>query len=171
MKKDYKKTYNYDIVFMERCDKMKKGLILACCALFLVTGCGGKEKTTECTYSSEKSGIKIEGTYEIKSTGDYVDLVKQNEVYTAPDEATANQLKTNVETLNSSYKDLKGYKYSANVEGTKLTYSVEVNFEEMDMDEYVKINPQLKDQLVKNKIRLIDLVATYEAQKATCKEK
>ena len=68
------------------------------------------------------------------------------------------------------HKKIKYYDYDIKATKDTLTSKVTINYEKIDMDKFVEINPEGAAFFVKdNKISLEKLVEYYEMIGATCK--
>ncbi|MCI9234050.1 MAG: YehR family protein [Bacilli bacterium] len=152
---------------------MKKmlSILLLCVCIGIVSGCGSKKRTIECTVTQTLSNYKLNATYKIYATGDVVDKVETLEVIDSSNEAVLKEFES---TLNTQYgnnnKQYGGYDYKIGIEGSKLESKVTIDYSKVDMKKMVSDNSAMKN-FVNNKNRLTVKGATalYEALGATCK--
>lgn len=151
---------------------MKK-YILICCSILLLTACSEPSitKQTECTINNEVDGIKVDGTYVLTYTDEYIDTVKFTEKYTVSEEYL---IPTVEETFDALYKDLgelKYYYYNRKTEGLSVTSTVSIDYNRINIQELTKLNADLKKIIKDDKIEAKLLIESYESSGATCKEK
>lgn len=129
-------------------------------------------ETMFCTLSKTNfmSWTSLESTYKINYNGEYVNSVDTVEIVNSDDEQVIEYYKDAVEELYKPYKNLKYYDYDIKATKDTLTSKVTINYEKIDMDKFVEINPEGAAFFVKdNKISLEKLVEYYEMIGATCK--
>ena len=142
-------------------------------SLFL-TGCGGSEeqKTMTCTVETKDTtnNYVINGTYKVYYTGKLVDKVVTEEIVTTDDTETLSLFE---ETLNDTYEELnntyKGYTYTVTKNDNKVTANVTIDYDKMNLDQFVADNPSMKAYVKDNKLLLSGLKTSYESTGATCK--
>lgn len=129
-------------------------------------------ETMFCTLSKTNfmSWTSLESTYKINYNGEYVNSVDTVEIVNSDDEQIIEYYKDAVEEIYKPYKNLKYYDYDIKATKDTLTSKVTINYEKIDMDKFVEINPEGAAFFVKdNKISLEKLVEYYEMIGATCK--
>lgn len=146
---------------------MKKGWIACLSIVLLLTGCGGKEKTTVCKSSSESEYKEVTT---IDSKGDEINTVVLETTF---DMEKMNMSKEYVEgefkKNAKKYNDIKGVKYKYKFDGNNAIQTHTMKFSEDNMDALLKaglINSSEKD------IDFISLESTIkgiEKQGRTCK--
>lgn len=111
----------------------KKGLKVITAALllvFIVCGCSAKEQTK--TMKLEQNNITIEMVFEAK--GDIIHTIKQTTEMPLEglDEATIDQLKQNIESMETTYAQYEGVDYVSEVgdESFKETITIDTSSEE-----------------------------------------
>lgn len=150
---------------------MKKHILFILILLFL-TGCQNKTGTINCTLSSndEVNGYKLDSEYKINYIDDYVNSVEIIEIFTSNSKDIVDTFET---TLNKSYEAMSktygGYTYSVIKEGNKLTSKVNINYNEVDIEKYIKDENVLKTYVKAGKILIEGIKETYENMGATCK--
>lgn len=150
---------------------MKKVILLGLAILLCLTGCGNKEESLKCTLSSKDvvNGYSIESTYNINAKNDLVESVDTVEEVTSDSKEV---LKTFETQLNDTYKKMNetygGYEYSISIDGDKLTSKVTIDYNKMNIDQFIKDQPTLKSYVEKGKLKLDGIKSMYEALGATC---
>lgn len=151
---------------------MRKFALLIPVLLLCLTGCGAKTGTINCTLSSNNvvNGYKIESEYKINYKGDTVESVETLEVVTS----SSNQLLDYFETsLNESYSKMNdnygGYDYSVTKEEGKVSSKVKIDYNKMNIEQFVKDQPALKSYVSGNKLLTDGVKSLYESMGATCK--
>lgn len=138
--------------------------------LLCVTGCGKEEKLT-CTLSSKDvaNGYSVESTYNVNAKGGYVESVDTIEEVTSESKETLNAFETQ---LNSTYSKMNetygGYDINISINGNKLTSKVTINYNKMNMDQFVADQPALKSYVENGKLKLEGVKTMYESLGATC---
>lgn len=149
---------------------MKKVILLVPVILLCLTGCG-KEESLKCTLSSKDAinGYSIESTYNIKAKNDLVESVDTIEEVTSDSEEILEAFETQ---LNDSYSKMNetygGYEYSISIDGDKLTSKVTIDYNKMNIDQFIEDQPTLKSYAKKGKLKLDGVKSMYEALGATC---
>ncbi len=135
--------------------KKVKYLVIAILALFVVTGCGSKEKTLECTSNSEQNSI-VDMNRAIKVTFNDQDKVK------------GVKLSIDVKLLDDSYKSVWGELVSGIESEYKATSKTGIKLTTKNDDKKYKYNLTLDIDLEKAskedlaEYGLSDLVGTEE---------
>ena len=152
---------------------MKKMLsvLLLCVCIGVVSGCGAKKRTIECTVTQNLSNYKLNATYKIYATGDVVDKV---ETIVVVDSSSNAVLKEFESTLNTQYgnndKRYGGYDYKVTIDGSKLESKVTIDYSKVDMEKMISDNSAMKSFVnKKNRITVKGATSLYEAMGATCK--
>lgn len=152
---------------------MKKMLsvLLLCVCVGIVSGCGAKKRTIECTVTQTLSDYKLNATYKIYATGEVVDKVETVEVVDSSDDSILKEFES---TLNTQYGNNNtrygGYDYKVTIDGTKLESKVTIDYSKVDMDKMVGDNSTMKNFVnSKNRLTVNGATSLYEAMGATCK--
>ena len=144
-------------------------------AIILISGCSGKDKefvkNCSLTASDVTSGYKLETKYKIYGKGKVVDKVNILETVITDDESTIDYFE---EYLKESYKKLNdtysGYTNKITKEDGKIISDTTVDYNKMDIEQYVKDNSAMKNFVNSdNKISVDGIINIYEALGATCK--
>lgn len=151
--------------------KMLSVVLLLCVSVGIVSGCGAKKRTVECTTTQTLSDYKLNATYKIYATGDVVDKVETIEVVDSSNESVLKEFES---TLNAQYgnndKRYGGYDYKVTIDGSKLESKVTIDYSKVDMDKMVSDNSAMKSFLnKKNRLTVEGATSIYEAMGATCK--
>ena len=160
---------------------MKKGLFLLS-LLFLLTGCGEetkedviqevpKQATVHCELSSRDviNGYETTAEYTIYYTGDYVDKVDTVETIISDSTEILDTMEAYINTTYDSMNDAYGgYTYEVKKEDGKVISNVEIDYTEMDLDQYVTDQPLMANYVKDGKFLLDGIVEIYEDTGATC---
>lgn len=160
---------------------MKKGLFLLS-LLFLLTGCGEetkedviqevpKQATVHCELSSRDviNGYETTAEYTIYYTGDYVDKVDTVETIISDSTEILDTMEAYINTTYDSMNNAYGeYTYEVKKEDGKVISNVEIDYTEMDLDQYVTDQPLMANYVKDGKFLLDGIVEIYEDTGATC---
>ena len=140
--------------------------------LFLLTGCGEVEQQVKhCEMSTKDvvSGYELQSDYTIYYTGDYVDKVETVETVTSDSSEILDYmeeyLSTTYDSMNNAYG---GYVYDVTKEDNKIVSKVEINYNKMDLEQFVTDQPALKNYVKDGKMLLDGVVSIYESNGSTC---
>lgn len=143
--------------------------------VLLLTGCSSDEKTTTICKGNIDELTTTNVT--IESEGDKVSLMKHHLVYdlsgmVTDDLPIDSYWLPAIKSLNPDYSELKGGKAKYTVDGEKIYYDVEIDYNKADLDELkdAKLITTNKD----GKVVFISLEETIKEQEKgglTCKEK
>lgn len=125
--------------------------------------------TLVCTLNkSDSDWINIKGIYTVIYSGKYVNLIDTVETVNSDSEEWIEYYKSMLEEAYEPYKNLKYYDY--NIETTKntLTSKVIINYEKIDINEFLEINPNIT-YIENGKVSLGKIRSYYELIGATCK--
>lgn len=155
---------------MKRCLKFLSLMIV----VVFISGCGNdKEVTKTCTLTStdKAKNLKLETEYKVYGKGKTADKVVTTEIITTDDEDTLNYYKEYLEkTYSAANKAYGGYTINVTKEDNKVVSETTIDYNKMNLKDFVKDNSIMKNYVDKNNKMLIDgLVSTYEALGATCK--
>lgn len=148
---------------------MKKYLILVLC-LFLLTGCGKKEKIIDCSFNSEVNDIKIVSTYSIFYDDKYVTKIKTNEKMEFSDSNLISKYKKTLESKYSLYKDVKYYNYSIKTDKNTLISTTDINYKKIDIDKLIKIDSDNSSLIKNGKVLVSDVLDVYSQLGIVCKK-
>jgi len=150
---------------------MKKVLLIIA-VLFLVAGCGAKEKTLTCELSSNDvvNGYSVISTYKVYYTGKEVDKVSTIEEVTSDLETVLDYFEELTDdTYSKMNENYGGYTYDIDRDTNKVTTTVDIDYNKLDMDAFVKDQPTLEPFVTKNgKLKIEGLKQTYESMGAKC---
>lgn len=150
---------------------MKKFIFILPVFLICLTGCGDETGSIECTLSTNDviNGYQLNSTYKINYKGDFAESVETTEIVTSDSTDTLdyfeNYLNTTYQTFDDTYG---GYTYKVTKEDGKVTSDVTIDYNEMDIEQYVEDQPSLKTYVEDNKILKDGLISIYEDMGATC---
>lgn len=154
---------------------MKKILFcLAFLSLFVITGCNKeyKEVVTTCTLTSNNtaSNYKLESTYEIYSKNDEVFKAVTEEVVTSSSTTILDYFEDYLsETYKKANDTYGGYTYDISNKDGKVISKTTINYDEMDLDQYVEDNTVIKQYLNKNgKLTVEGMKKIYTSLGAEC---
>lgn len=150
---------------------MKKFIFILPVFLICLTGCGTETGSIECILSTDDviNGYQLNSTYKINYKGDFAESVETTEIVTSDSTDTLdyfeNYLNTTYQTFDDTYG---GYTYKVTKEDGKVTSDVTIDYNEMDIEQYVEDQPSLKTYVEDNKILKDGLISIYEDMGATC---
>lgn len=150
---------------------MKKSLILLPVSILLLTGCGEKKGTIHCTLTTtdKLNGYTVNADYNIHYKGDYVEYVENTETVTSDNEETLASFESQFNVLyNGMNENYGGYTYSIKKDTGKLTSTVKIDYDKMDLDKLVKDQPTMKNYVKNKKMSKEGIENTYKALGATC---
>ena len=157
---------------MKKCIKIFLVLLLS----IVLVGCGAKNEKVvkKCTLSMDQTanGYKLDSTYTIYATDDSVTSVETEEIVTSDNESIRQYFET---TLNETYKTANetygGYTYNVKNENNKVTSTVTIDYNKMNLNQFVKDNAAMKNYVnKKNKLTLDGVKKIYEDLGATCEQ-
>lgn len=154
---------------------MKKGILVACLSLVVLTltGCGDDTvKTMKCSRTMDQNGIKADFQYEVTYKGNDVITVKTVEkMETSEENAKAlEEAKKQVETMYADYNKLDHYSNEVKVEGNVLTSTTEIDYSKVDTEAMIKLDSANGSIIKDGKINVDDLKSMYESTGATCEK-
>lgn len=143
-------------------------------AIVLISGCSNnKEYVKTCTLTSNDptTGYKLESEYKVYAKGDVAEKVVTVETVSSDDQDSLDYFeeyfKSTYESINEVYG---GYDNKVTNKDGKVTSETTVDYNKMNLDQYVKDNSAMKSYVNKDNKLLVDgLIKTYEALGATCK--
>ena len=148
------------------------GSIVLLFVLVLVVMILFSSKTTICTIKSDqsKSGYVLDTKYVIKSKKGIVSSVKITEVVTSND---AKKLSNFEKNFNDQYKynskNYGGYTYKVVNGNGKVVSNVTIDYNEFNMEKFVKNNVAMKEYIEDGKLTLDGAKNLYESTGAKCK--
>ena len=152
---------------------MKRKVIISLMfiCLLVVTGCNNnKEKVLKCTLDQDLGGgTKYISTYEVTSKGNTVKRVETVEKIISDSQTELEMYKEQVENTYGVYGNIDHFTWNVKINGDTLTSLADINYEKIDLDEYLKINPAIKSIVKDGKVQADKIRVLYEAMGATCK--
>jgi len=160
---------------------MKKTFIILTilATTFFLTACGTEEKKEDnkseikemvCTLSADvDENTSMESTYKVKYQDDKVLSVDSTEKITSSNKEILETYKTTVDSMYSSFDNIKGYNYETKIEGDSFISTVKANYEVIDLDKFIEKDESTKLLMKDGHISLEVLKSSYEALTATCK--
>ena len=147
---------------------MKK-FIFVLSMFFIFTGCGSKSVMT-CSYKSTENNAKMDLSYTVKYKGENVISVKSVEKVESDDSDIIHDYKIMVEDMYAPYSDLSNYTYNVVVEGNTLTSTTIINYDKINLDDMIMIDPNIQQLIKGNKINIDLMKISYENLGLTCKK-
>lgn len=143
-------------------------------AIVLISGCGSKKefvKTCTLTSNDPTTGYKLESEYKIYGEGDVANKVVTVETVSTDDQDSLDYFEEYFKSTYASINEVYGgYDNKVTNKDGKVTSETTVDYNKMDLEQYVKDNSAMKNYVNKDNKMLVDgLVKTYEALGATCK--
>lgn len=159
---------------------MKKNFMLmmiGVISLVCVVGCGSKNKTLECSKTTDdSSGFKIEETYSYSFVSDSVETFEVTTVSSPTKDELKEFLSIFSTNIDDNFKDLKdkeGIEYSSEIKDDKHVLNIKINYSEIDLDEFDDVSDEFSDIVNKKdkKISLNETKKEMEQDDYTCKVK
>lgn len=150
---------------------MKKLVLFVPIILLSLTGCGVETGTINCTLNSNDvvNGYKLDSEYKINYTGEYVDSVETLEVVTSDSEDILDTFETTIsDTYKATSEAYGGYTYEVTREDGKVSSKVTIDYNEMDIEQFVEDQPTLESFVENGKMLVEGVKAIYESSGATC---
>jgi hypothetical protein len=158
---------------------MKKMIYVLPILMLCLTGCNKANtentktdnKSITCTYSSKDvvNNYQTESQYVINYSGSDVESVNTTETVTSDSEEVLDYIESSLnqtyEATNSAYG---GYTYEVTNEDGKVTSIVTIDYNEMDLEQFVTDQPTLKNYVKNGKMQVSGIKALYESLGATC---
>ena len=154
---------------------MKKYLFLIPIIVLVITGCslgGGKEGKLTCNMTSKDTvnGYSTNSEYVINYKNDLVESVNTKETVESENETILTTFKDTLEkTYSSMNENYGGYTFKVEQEGNKVISTVTIDYNKMNIEQFVKDNSALSSYVEKNKLKLEGIKSLYEQLGATCK--
>ncbi len=153
---------------------MKKGILVLPILMLGLTGCGGSEKAEKITCTNSTNdvvrGYSTESEYIINYKGKNVDSVETVETVTSDNEEVLSAVETQLNTMyGKTNETYGGYTYNIENKDGKVVAKVTIDYNKMDLDQYVKDQPSLKTFVKDGKMQLDGVKTLYETMGATCK--
>lgn len=152
---------------------MKKSILVLPVLMLCLTGCGSKkEGQITCTHSTNDvvNGYSTESKYVINYKGDDVESVNTVETVTSDNEETLAAFESSLnETYSKTNESYGGYDFTVENKDGKVVSNVTIDYNKMNLDQYVKDQPVLKDFVKNGKMQVDGVKSIYEAMGATCK--
>lgn len=144
-------------------------VVIICVVLLLLFV--DEKKVVVCHMKSDQSrnGYVLETNYTINAKGDYVEDVLIIETITSSNETILDKFEKQLtEQYGSNKKNYKGYTYEVKVEKDKLKTNVKIDYNQFDLDKFIKDNVAMKDYTEDNKFTLDGAIRLYESTGAKC---
>lgn len=150
---------------------MKKALIITIIVLSLaiISYIFNKKEYITCTKKTMNEDYTLLSNYKIYYQNEEVYKIEIKENVEAKTTIILNQIMQNIENSYKNYKEEIGsYDYEVKKEKTKGETKVIINYDEIDMEAYLKYNPEANLN-ENNKYSIEDLKKMYEERGAICK--
>ena len=132
-----------------------------------------EEKIIYCSFKmyNKKEEYNLETSYEIFSDNNEVNKVKVTEIITSDKDNIINYFNMYLKSIYETYnKNYGGFYNNLVLEKNKVLSTTLIDYENMDLDKYLKDNEEVKSYLdSKNKISLDNLISLYKSFGAKCK--
>ena len=153
---------------------MKKIIIVLNLVLLslIVSGCGcskKEEKTIVCKMSKTFDNYSFEAEYILKYFEDEsVKQVIEQATFNSNDSETLESIKTLNASEYGNYSELKWSKYDANIDGDNLKIYLEINFDKMNMEDFISVYDSNLYYVVDGKINYKKYIEEYEKDGFDC---
>lgn len=152
---------------------MKKlTLLIIPILLICLTGCREKTGQMVCTLETKDvvNGYELHSEYKINYKDNKVESVKTIEIITSESEDILNYFETTLkDTYSKSNKAYSGYTYNINKDDNKVTSEVTIDYNTMNLKQFVNDQPSLKSYVKDDKLLIDGIKLIYESIGATCK--
>ncbi|MBQ9181101.1 MAG: DUF1307 domain-containing protein [Bacilli bacterium] len=145
---------------------MKKFLCLF--LILFISGCGNKSGVMECTRTTNQSNLSMDLKYTVSYEGKYVTKVSSVEKVTTEDEFVLDAYKKQLETILSSYKDIKYYDTDIKTDKNTITSTINIDYKKIDTDALIDIDSANATLIKDGKVRVSDLESMYNSLGITC---
>ena len=133
--------------------------------LLYLSGCSSKIETVSCSINKNEEllGYNINSVYFIKYKDNYVIEVIGQDIITSEFKDILDDLE---EELKIGYQELEdlynGHDYDIFRDANKLIFNLNINFKDLNLEEYIKDIPLLTKYYKNNKLLKEGLIAYYE---------
>lgn len=118
----------------------------------IFTGCSmKKEVVTKCSNTSSQNKYEVTSNYNIYSKNDIVNKVVLEEVVKSSDQTTLSTMEKSYKNMYKAYnKSYGGYTYKVDNDGKTVKLTLTIDYQNIDMNKYIKDNVSFKDYLNDN---------------------
>lgn len=151
--------------------KYVKFLLLILVTIIL-SGCGNKLDTAECSFESNQSDYNIETKYKIYYKDNIVKKVDIDEVITSSSNDKLEEFNKSFKNQFDNNSRYGGYTYDIKANNDNLELHVNIDYTSFNMKKFVSDNLAMKEYVNKdNKLTLDGIIKMYEASGSTCSKK
>lgn len=151
----------------------KKILLTGLIMIVLLTGCNKEAKNNFILNCSMKKtiveGVQTNSNYKITHDGEYVETIETEEIIISTNKGYLETVKETVESMYSIYKNVDHYKYKVTLQGDTLTSTTKIDYSKIDIDELIKINPEMALLIEDNKLKVSVVENLYNRMGIVCK--
>lgn len=135
----------------------------------IFTGCNGEKKMT-CRRTMVSGNDVVTATYNVWYQGEIVSKIKSIESLTSSNESTLEDYREKMSTLYSPYSGIDYYNYNINQKGNQVSVTLDVNYEKVDVEKLISIDPNNESFFHEGKVYLSTLLDLYENVGVICDE-
>lgn len=151
---------------------MKKKIgVLLIFAVLLTCSCSKKSGTMTCTNTVESNNGTYTSNLESKITYEdgYVNTITTEEVIKTKTDSQAKDFKELLDNYYIKYNKINGYSNTVVVNNKTVTSKTTIDYKNLDIKEFVKIDEANKQLIKDGKVLLEDIKANLKQQGARCK--
>lgn len=151
---------------------MKKKIgVLLIFAVLLTCSCSKKSGTMTCTNTVESDNGTYTSNLESKITYEdgYVNTITTEEVIKTKTDSQAKDFKELLDNYYIKYNKINGYSNTVVVNNKTVTSKTTIDYKNLDIKEFVKIDEANKQLIKDGKVLLEDIKANLKQQGARCK--
>lgn len=149
-------------------ENMKK-LFLIVIGVILFTGCKSKN-VMECSFESDDGETSIVASYIVKYKGDKVTKVNSVEKITSSNPDFIDYQKESIRSYYEPFSLVDNYNYELKFDDENITITFDVDYEHIDFDQLLMIEPGYSDLMVEDYIDIDQLKISYEDENLICKK-
>ncbi len=151
---------------------MKKILCLTGLILIL-TGCQTTPETNElqvmkCYNNAEAEGVIYDLDYEVEYKGLEVTRIKSTEIMEVSSQTEIDDTVEYLEANYTPFDNVEHYFYEITVVDGVITSTVDINYEEIDIDKVISIEPSIEALMENGKVSIDIMQELYETLGLTC---
>jgi len=130
-----------------------------------------EEKSFKCTLNKTmEDSTNLDATYLVFYKGENVTRLNTEEIMTSNNDKTLELYQKQLENLYQAYRDIEYYNNEIRIEGNKLYSITKIDYEQINMDQFLKINEQMKSLIDDGKLKVLTLKAMYQTLGITCQD-
>lgn len=121
-----------------------------------------------CTYRNSADIYSIDTMYKVSYNNKIVNKVYTKEEIISSDEDLLKDYKFTLDSIYSKYRNFDNYSNKVILEKNKIISITNINYQKLDVDEFIKIDKNNKNLFDNKKIKINNLKKLYKANGAKC---